>query len=62
MVQALSRFFSKISYEKCSSLSSKCETLKNEASFLGGFCKEVSVFEHVLDFYIDAVGGAARNE
>ena len=28
--------------------------------FLGSFCKEASVFEHVLDFLIDAVEGGTQ--
>ena len=33
---------------------------KNEGKFLGSFCKEASVFEHVLDFLIDAVDGGTQ--
>jgi hypothetical protein len=34
--------------------------IQNEASFLSGLRKEVSVFEHVLDFYVDAVEAARK--
>jgi len=36
------------------------ENCKDRSKFLGSFCKEASVFEHVLDFLIDAVEGGTQ--
>ena len=38
----------------------KAQNRKERRKSLGGLCKEVSVFEHALDFYIDAVQGGTQ--